>query len=539
MAGKGKGSCSLAPISQALALEEMTDALSAHDSWAEDALSTVKQNRNLDPAGYAEDLLSEIRKNPGRSDSAFHQILGCRKELTPEQALCYLMAVRMRGDQDYRWTKDQIHGYLNSLSLHIGGKPITKYMVERWVALHFDPAWEPRTEGQRPGQIVGNPMAAEQHLLRNASRLRDEHELVDGLLDESRRISHQVKSGELPNRSHRGLAEKVAADTEASQVNSDTVNLEYQAYINALERIIEKTGRVTPHRLPEGKVSEATKVLFALLGQKFNETLLKEGAARYAQNVQLSGKEAEEWWRETMTKSLGILRKDLQSIGNSGLSYKVVTESSSTDVFDLIVTIQEPGGKPFHLTLQFKSYQDKRTDPSSRFQLCTMGGVQKKDGKYRPRTAREAAQEVRNRLHNTGAFASISVDPTREGKPSDLRRADKVVHRAECLHPNIQKALTVKRLSRGFARRQPDGSREAKVPVKIGSEEIAVTVRIDKNGKTTLSGLNNRCWIPINTSTFLTETGARSDHKLMERLIRQERSNLEKNHRDDSLFEGI
>lgn len=539
MAGKGKGGCDTSPISQALALEEMADALSGHDKWAEDTLTAVQDNRNLDPAGYAEDLLSEIAKSEGSSESAFHQILGCRKELTPEQALCYLMAVRMRGDKDYRWTKDQMHSYLNSLSVNLGGKPISKYMVEQWVALHFHPAWEPRTEGQRPGQIVGNPMAAERHLMRNASRLRDEHEIVDALLDESREISGQVKGGDIPNRSRQGLWEKVASDAEASQVDSDAVNLEYQAYENALQRIIEKTGRVRPHRLPEGKTSEATKVLFALLGQKFNETLLKEGSTRYAQGVQLSGKEAEEWWRETMTKSLGILRKDLHSIGKSGLTYKVVTESSSTDVFDLIVTIQEPGGKPFHLTLQFKSYQDKRTDPASRFQLCTMGGVQKKDGNYRPRTAREAAEEIRNRLHNTGAFASISVDPTREGKTSDLRRADKVVHRAECLHPEIQKALTVKRLSKGFARRQPDGSRVAKVPVKIGQEEVTVVVRIDRKGKTSISGLNNKCWIPINTSTFLTETGARADHRLLEKLIKQERQNLQGNLQDDSLFEDL
>lgn len=497
------------------------------EKWLKELDKTLGEEG--DPAQIASRAIRSALELKADSQQSFSEILGLDQSMDREQALAYLMAVQMRADSVYRWTREEMLDHLNQVMDHLGAFRVSRHTLDKWMKMNFNPPWEPRTKGQAPGRIIGTPYGAEDFLTKNKQALLEELHDLDMSLDHSRTLSGSLKAKR--QKLAAGFAERIAADINTLQVDGDKTSLRKRAYVRAIQRIIENYSRVTPHRPPEGvKLPQSTQTLFALINDNFNYALRKEGSYLYASGKLVTGKEAEEWWRNTMIKSLNLVREGDTMTSPGGVKYTVQAEHSSTDVFDMIVTIKEPGSDPLHLTMQFKSYQNGGKE-TTKFKLCTLGKPEEKNPEQR------LAREIRARLHNTGAFANITIKPTREGEGCALRRADKVTHRAECLHPEVQAAITEKRLVGGLHQVGQDGARAAVITDTLSSgEEFTVKVKVSKSGEVTISGLDNNCWIPVNTSTFITATAARSDRELLGRLSRREERRLRKQESDDDLF---
>lgn len=522
--GKGNSDCTaILPFFDAA--EELAATLGEQEkAWLKSALLKLD-----DPAEAAQKAIGASLQSPHTGAGSLEEALGFDKKMTREQALAYLMAVQMRADSSYRWTREEMLGYLAGVMEQLEAPAISRHTLDKWMKMNFDPPWEPRTKGQATGQVVGTPYGAEEFLAQNHQALQEELADLDRTLTASRDLSGTLKAKR--QKLTQGFAERIAQDIEALQVDGDKTSVRHRAHIRALQKIIEKHSRVTPHKPPEDiKLPQSTQTLFALINDKFNYALRKEGSYLYANGKIVTGKEAEEWWRNTMIKSLGLIREGDTMTSPGGVKYTVQAEHSSTDVFDMIVTIKEPGSDPLHLTMQFKSYQNGGRE-TTRFKLCTLGAPTEKNAEKR------LAREIRARLHNTGAFANITVKPTRGGKNCEIREADKVTHQAECLHPEVQAAITEKKLVRGLSKPRKDGSRATDISGQLKSgEKFKIRVIVSSKGEVKIVGLDNNCWLPVNTSTFLTQAAARSDRELVETLSRREEKRIQAGKSDHDLL---
>ena len=523
--GKGNNKCaSPLAISESLGIgtaqlgaAEMKAALRAHQAeWAATSLGILNENPLADSDGVGSHALVDalVAKDVNKPVKPFNEIIGQRSEMSREHALAYVMALEMRSDSEARWTKQDMLTSLNMTMTALGSPPVTAYALDKWMSIHYDPTWEPRTKGQSTDSLVGSRNALPVYLLEHDDAMQEAHAVRKMQLDSASELSALISSGNVAeDKSSFGLSERMAALIADDQAAPDDVMVKARSLRRARQVVIRKLSKVRVFNLPEEvELPESTKLMFALVNNSFSEVLLNEGSWLYAEGRTVSGKEQEDWWRTTMEHSLGIMDNGGCKTYIGGTEVRVITESSSTDVFDMIVEVTEPGKTPFHLTVQFKSYVDGHSESATSFNLCKLGGVRDENNVLKPRTANQLSKEITRRVKSTGSFANVTVQPRKGGKKCPIRQADSVKHNAECLHPAVQKAIKARAIARQFSVEQSDGSSRARVQGEAGpGEKFDFEIVVSKSGAVSFRGLNNNCWLAMNSTEMATNIAADRD----------------------------